>query len=205
MIQQFISKLSANEKKILALTAFVLLLVFVDRFFFGPALEHLKSLQEDIQDKENSLKRYLRFLSYRDQISKEQNILEKYYTEKQLTPGEIKEIFLNKIEMLAHAANISSIRVTPSEGEKKKDYTEYFANLECMGKLKDILTFMHAIDTSEELMKVGKLNMSAKKVGSDEITVSMTVSKIIVESEMIEKNEKPVMLKPNFSESEGGK
>lgn len=202
MIQRFIPKLSANEKKILGLTAFVLLLVFVDRFFFGPALSHLKSLREDIQDKENSLKRYVRFLSYEDQISKEWDILKKYYTEKQLTPGEIKEVFLNKIEMLARAANISFIRVTPTEGENKKDYTEYFANLECAGKLKDILTFMHAIDTSDELMKIGKFNMNAKKTGSEEITVSMTVSKIIVELDLTEENEKPVISPPDFSESE---
>ena len=205
MIQKFISKLSANEKKILALTAFVLLLVFVDRFFLDPAVTHLKFLQQDIQDKENSLKRYLRFLAYKNQILKEQEMLKKYYTEKELTPGEIKEIFLNKIEMLAHAANISSIRVTPSEGENKKDYAEYSANLECAGKFKDILRFMHAIDTSVELMKIGKFNLSAKKVGSDEIAVSMTVSKIIVESQMIEKNDKPIVLKPIFSESEEGK
>ena len=202
MIQKFISKLSQNEKKILVLTGIVFLMVFLDRFFFGPALENLKSLGEDIQDKENSLKRYLRFLSYRNQISKERDMLEKYYTKKQLNPGEIKEIFLNKIEMLAHEANISSIRVTPTEGENKKDYTEYFANLECLGKFKDILTFMHAIDSSPELIKIVKFNMNAKKSSSDEITVSMTVSKIIVELEMTGKNEKPVMLKPSFSESE---
>ena len=205
MIQKFISKLSQNEKKILVLAGIVLFMVFLDRFFFGPALENLKSIEEDIRDKENSLKRYLRFLSYKDQISKERDMLEKYYAKKQLNSGEIKEIFLNKVEMLAHQANISSIRVTPSEGEKKKDYTEYFANLECLGKFKDILTFMHAIDSSEELMKIVKFSMNAKKAGSDELTVSMTVSKIIVESETIEKNDKPVMLAPSFSESEEGK
>ena len=128
----------------------------------------------------------MRFLSYKDQISKERDRLEKYYAQKQLTPGETKEIFLNKIEMLAQEANISSIRVTPSAGEKKKDYTEYFANLECLGKFKDVLTFMHAIDSSEELMKIMKFSMTAKKASSDEFTVSMTVSKIIVESETIE-------------------
>ncbi len=44
MIQKFISNLSANEKKILALTAFILLLVFMDRFFFGPALDRIKKI-----------------------------------------------------------------------------------------------------------------------------------------------------------------
>ena len=205
MIQKFISKFSQNEKKILVLTGTILLMVFLDRFFFGPALENLKSIKEDIHDKENSLKRYLRFLSYKDQISKERDMLEKYYAQKQLNPGEIKEVFLKKIEKLAHEANISSIRVTPSEGENKKDYTEYLANLECLGKFKDILTFMHAIDSSEELMKIVKFSMNAKKAGSDELTVAMTVSKIIVESEMIKKNENPIMLAPSFSESEEGK
>lgn len=186
-MQKFISKLSSNEKKILTLTGLVLLLAFMDRFFFGPALGHLKSLEEEIREQENSLKRYVRFLSYRDQISKERELLQKYYTNKQLTPGEIKEIFLNKIEMLAHSANISSIRVVPSEGEDRKDYTEYFANLECVGKFKDVLSFMHSLDSSDELMKIVKVNLSAKKAGADEISASMTVSKIIVESELVEK------------------
>ena len=205
MIQKFISKLSQNEKKMLVLAGIILLMVFLDRFFFGPSLENLKSIEEDIRDKENSLKRYVRFLSYKDQIFQEREILEKYYAQKQLNPGEIKEIFLNKIEMLAHEANISSIRVTPSEGEKRKDYTEYLANLECLGKFKDILTFMHAIDSSRELMKIVKFSMNTKKAGSDELTVSMAVSKIIVESETVEKNDKPVMLSPSFTESEEGK
>ena len=205
MIQKFISKLSQNEKKIFVLAGIFILMVFLDRFFFGPSLENLKSIEEDIHDKENSLKRYVRFLSYKDQISQEGEMLEKYYAQKQLNPGEIKEIFLNKIEMLAHQSNISSIRVTPSEGEKRKDYSEYLANLECLGKFKDILTFMHAVDSSQELMKIVKFSMNTKKAGLDELTVSMTISKIIVESETVEKNDKPVMLSPSFTESEEGK
>ena len=205
MIQKFIAKLSPKEKKILAVAVIIFLMAFLDRVFFGPAIDNLKSLEEDIQDKETSLKRYLRFLAYKDQISKEKDMLKKYYTKKQLTPGEIKEAFLNKIEMLANESKISSIRVTPTEGEKKKGYVEYAANLECLGKLKDILTFMHAIDSSEELMKIIKFSMNAKKASSDEVSVSMSVSKIIVDSEMTERKEYSSNEKKETVEKKEGK
>lgn len=180
MIQQFISKLSQKEKKILVLAVVIFLLAILDRIFFGPALANLKSLEDEIRYKESSLKRDLRFLSYRDQILKEKDTLKRFYTKKQLTPGEIKEAFLNKIESLANQADLSSIRVSPTEGESKKGYTEYSASFECVGKLKDVLRFVHEVDSSNDLMKVVQFNIGGKKSSAEEVNASMTISTIIV-------------------------
>ena len=71
MIQQFISKLSDQEKKILYITAGFVLLAILDRVFFGPVMVNLKELDADIRQQENIIKRDLRFLSYKDRILKE--------------------------------------------------------------------------------------------------------------------------------------
>ena len=181
MIQQFFAKLSEKEKKILFVTIFVVLLAFLDRAFFGPAISNLKSLQEDIRDKEDSMKQDLHLIAYKNRILKEKEVLHRYYAKKTLSPGEIKELFLNKIEMLATKSNVMLIKVTPSDGEQKKGFVEYSANLECSGKLKDLVGFMHAIDSSEELLRIIKFNMSVKKASSDEISSTMTVSKLIID------------------------
>jgi hypothetical protein len=52
--------------------------------------------------------------------------------------------------------------------------------LECSGKLADVVTFMHLINTSEELTKVVKFNLGSKKADSDEIKATMTVARVII-------------------------
>ena len=181
MIQKFISKLSEKERKILYLTAAMVLLALLDRVFLGPVTARLSSLDEEIHTRENSLKRNLRFLAYKDQIMKEKEALRRYYTKKQYTPEEIIAAFLKRIEVLSGDAKINLIKVTPSEGEEKKGYKEYHASLECNGKLKDVLSFLHMVDSSDELLKVVSFNMTAKKASPDEVTAVVTIVKIMVD------------------------
>ncbi len=183
MIQKFISKLSGKEKKILYVTIGVVLMAFMDRLFLGPVTAKLSVLDEDIKTQENSIKRDLRFLSYKDRIIKERKLLNKYYVKKMQSEEEIIAAFLKRIEMLASDSKITLVKVTPTESAQKKGYIEYYASLECTGKLKDVVTFMHLIDSSPELLKIIKFSISAKKASPDEVLSSMTVSKIIVEAE----------------------
>ncbi len=183
MIQKFISKLSDKEKKIFYATVVVVLLSFLDRLFLGPVTAKLKSIDEDIKYKETSIKRDSRFLAYKDRILNEKKILQHFYNQKHQTEEEIIAAFLRRIEALASQANINLIKVNPSEGEQKKGYRGYSASLECNGKLKDVVTFMHLVDTSDELIRITVVNMTAKKSSSDEITSVMSISKIIVEED----------------------
>lgn len=183
MIQKFISKLSGKEKKILYATIGVVLMAFMDRLFLGPVTARLSVLDEEIKTQENSIKRDLRFLSYKDRIIKERKLLNKYYVKKMQSEEEIIAAFLKRIEMLASDSKITLVKVTPTESEQKKGSIEYYASLECTGKLKDVVTFMHLIDSSPELLKIIKFSISAKKASPDEVLSSMTVSKIIIEAE----------------------
>ena len=61
-----------------------------------------------------------------------------------------------------------------------KDSIKYQADIECLGKLADVVTFMHLFNSSEDLTKVTRFTFSSKKTDTDEIKVSMTVSKLVV-------------------------
>lgn len=182
MIQNFISKLSEKEKKILYITIVFVLLAFLDRLFVGPAMEKLKSLESEIESQENLIKRDLRFLSYKNKILRENEDLRKYYTLKSLSEEEIIAAFLKKIEMLASEAKVNLIRVSPSESRQRNGYTEYFATLECDGLLENVAKFAYTIDISGDLLKIVKLDMAPKKAGSDDVTATMAVSKIIIDA-----------------------
>jgi len=190
VIQTFVAKLSAKEKKILYIAIVIVTIAFLDRLFLGPATTRLKSLDEEIRQQESIIKGDLRFLSFKGRIVKENEAFNDYYSQKPQTEEEIIATFLKKIEILASQSNVNLIKVNPSESKKKKGFVEHYANLECGGILADMTQFLYAIETSDDLMKVVKLNINPKKAGSDDVIASMSVMKVIVDNSAVKEAEK---------------
>ncbi len=178
MIQKFYSKLSDKEKKIFYFAAAAVILALFDLLFLGPVTSRLKSIDEEIVQKENSLKRDLRLLSYQNRILAERETFSPYYSTETMTPDQVKASFLQKIEMLATEAKINLTKVAPSGEEAKKGFIKYFADLECTGNLEDIVKFMHAVDSTQDLLKIVKVNIISKQ-SAKEVSATMTVVKII--------------------------
>ena len=88
--------------------------------------------------------------------------------------------FLNKIESLANRIKVNLIKINPAPGEQDAEYWKYQADLECSGQLADVISFMHAINSDTDLMKVDKFSFSGKKSDTDEIKATMTIEKIVV-------------------------
>ncbi len=180
MIQNFLSKLSPTEKKIFYIAIIFVLLALLDRLFLGPAMSRLKSLDEEIEQQKNVIKGDLRFLSYKDKILKENETFKPYYAPKSQAEEEIIAAFLKKFEILASDSKVNLIKINPADSKQRKGFIEYYANLECDGKLDDMAKFIYSINTSDDLLKIVKLSMAPKKAGSEEVTSSMTVTKTIV-------------------------
>jgi len=183
VIQEFYSKLSEKEKKIFYVATMLILFAFTDRLFLGPVLSRMKLLDEEIIQQESSVQRDLRFLSYKDRIRNESKKVSSYYSTEVLTEEEIIAAFLKKLEIMATQVNINLIKVSPSEGEQKKGYLEYSANLECNGNFENIIQFMHLIDTTEELIKISKISITPKKGKENNVQAAMVVAKIIVDAD----------------------
>lgn len=180
--QDFFTKLSDKEKKIFYVAVAVVLMMILDRIFLGPVFSRMKFLDEQIRQQQNIIQRDLRLLSYKDRILKDNKELKKYYGSESRTVEEIIADFLKKLEMMASQSQVNLIKVSPSDSKQKKGYIEYYANLECEGFLENIVNFMHAIDTSEDLLKIIKVSMSLKRASGDEILVGMVVAKMIIDS-----------------------
>ena len=190
MLQDFFSKLSPKEKKVFYITmAFVVIALF-DRLFLGPVTVRLKSLDEEIKEEKNMINSDLRFLSFKEKILKENTTFAPYFTAKARANEEIIATFLKRIELLASETKINLIRVTPADSKRKKGFTEYYATLECQGLLENIAKFMYAIDTSPDLMKITKLNMTPQRAGGEEVGANITIIKTIVDDSSLREAEK---------------
>lgn len=180
MIGKFFSGLSDNGKKLVVAAAVLFAAALFDRLLIGPTMSRMAAIDQDIAKEEDMIRQDLHFLGYKDKILKESKALQPYLGKDSLTEDEIISAFLKKIEVLAGKANVTLAKVTPSPGTQEKDYWKYQADLECSGKLADVITFMHLVDTSNELMKAVKFSFASKKADSDEIKAVMTIHKIVI-------------------------
>ena len=186
MIQNFISKLNEKQRKIFYVAAAVVSLALVDRLFFGPILDKINFLNEEIALQKESISRDLKFLGYNDRILKNSQVFSKYFSQVSKDEDVVNAEFLSLIERLASQAKVNLVKSNPAEGKKEKNYSEYAANLDCSGQLKDVISFMHFINSSEELLKITRFNMSPKRGVDGEVNASMTVAKMIVNPDSVE-------------------
>ena len=195
MIQKFFADLSDTGKKLMTVTIIFVVAALFDRLLIGPTMSKLANIDQDIVTEENTVKQDLKFLTHKDRILKESKAFEEFITVKMPAEEEIISRFLKKVEILANKFSVTLVKVTPSPGEVNKDnYMRYTADLECSGILSDVISFMHLIDSSPDLMKVVQFNMGSKKAENDEVKTSMTVVKIVV-------GEGPMPVKPKTADA----
>ena len=180
----FIAKLSEKEKKIFYATILFVSLAVFDRLFFGPVLEKISQIDEQITQEKNNIARDLRFLSYKGRIKNELGAFDKYFTRVTLDDNVINAEFLSTVERIATESKVSLVKSTPAEAKKKTEYAEYYANIDCRGSLENIIAFIHALNSSDELLKVVQYNLIPKRGATDEVNVSMIVLKMVVSPDL---------------------
>ena len=181
-INKFIAGLNDNQKKLLVIAVVIVIAALFDRLLIGPTMSRLSAIEEDITKEEVTIKQDLRFLGYKDRIAKESNEIDPYLTKNVLTDDEMIAAFLNKIQNLASQTKVTLVKINPASGEQDAQYWKYQADLECSGQLQDVISFMHAVNSDMDLMKVDKFSFSGKKSDTDEIKATMTIEKIVVTS-----------------------
>jgi len=179
-ITKFISGRSENEKKLLIIAVVIVMAALFDILLIAPTMSRLSSIEEDITKEEATIKQDMRLLGYKDRIVQESSEIAPYLTGTMSSDEEMIAGFLKKIENLAAQSKVTLIKVNPAPGEQDADYWKYQADLECSGQLADVISFMHAVNSDTDLMKVDKFDFSGKKSDTDEIKATMTIERIVV-------------------------
>ncbi len=180
MFKKIYSELSPTGRIIVYLAVGFGLLAVVDSVFLRPSMAHLKEMDEEISAKEVSIKRELRFLSYKKHIESEDAKFVPYIQATPDSEEKIIRLFLQKLEMLATQSNINIAKINPTDPEQKKNFAEYRASLECAGTFKDVIKFMHSIDSDIDLIRVVKWNMTGKRGEGDDVSLIITIAKVAV-------------------------
>lgn len=179
-ISGFMSGLSDQGKKLLTIALLIVVVALFDRLLIAPTMSRLAAIDEETAMEERKIKEDLQFLAYKDKILNQARAVEPYLMDNLPSDDEVIAAFLKKIEILAAKANVIVAKVTPAAASEDAGNRKYAADLECSGVLADIVSFMHLINASEELTKVVRFNLGAKKADSDEVKATMTVVKIII-------------------------
>jgi Tfp pilus assembly protein PilO len=190
-MQKFIAKLSEKERKIFYVMALIVFAALVDRVFIGPALGKIAAIEGKISIEENSIKQDLKILSHKKNILAESKAFDKYYTFDLEDDDVINREFFRMIENLASQSKINLVKSNRSEPLKKEKYIEYYADLDCTGELNDVVTFMHAINSLDQLVKVSQFNMSPKRGTLNNVSASMTIIKMITNPSMVNEIDTP--------------
>lgn len=187
-MQKFIAQLTdtPRKRKILYFGVLpVLLLMSVDRLLFGTIIDKVNTLAEEVEEQKSIISRDLAILAKKEEITNKANAFRQYFASEVQDDDVVNAQFLSTIEKLATQAKVNLIKSNPTENKKEKFYNHYFANLDCVGELNDVVTFMYKINDSPELLKVVRFTITPKRGGASdkEVNASMTVSKLIVSSD----------------------
>ncbi len=184
-VTQYFAKLSFKQKIFHAATVVLVILALFDRIFLGPVLSKLKAVGKEVDTQEFSIDRDAKFLLFKDKILKDNKIYGEYFVDKVPEQDVVNTEFFRILEHLARRSQVNLTKTSPDEPRTNKKTIEYFASIDCVGKLEDIIAFMHEINSTEkELMKIVKFNMTSKRGTSSEVNASMKIVKVVMTPDM---------------------
>jgi hypothetical protein len=179
VVRSFFDGLSPKEKKLVYLTGLVLGLMAFDRLVIGPIFHESRMIDERIRDQITHTEKNIRLLAYSERILEEGASYSDYYTREGLSREVLIATFLGEVESIAKNAEISLSNINPVNVIPRDEYTEFSLDLECQGKMKNIIDFMYKIDSARKPMKVRSFEIAVRNRENYEVRCGLTVEKMI--------------------------
>lgn len=175
----FLLKLKKREKYILYFAVLVIGFLFFDRIIIRPVLTELNNLNRKISVKEKQLRRSLKLLSQKEEISS----LYSEYTDpikQKLSDEEEIAQLLSRIEEVAKETNVVLVRIKPSQTKKEEFYKKFLMKVEAEATISRLIDFVYKLEKSSQLIRVKDFRVTPQKRGSSLLKIEMSISKILV-------------------------
>ncbi len=175
----FVSHLSKKEKIIFYTAISFVSLTLLDRLIISPIYSKIKSLNEEIQEKESSTKKNLHILAQKDRISSE---IAQYTSFLSSAKSEEEEttLLLKEIEGLANKSSVYLVDMKPGGLKDSGSSKKYLISLNCEAQMEQLSDFMYNIENSNELLTIEKYQISPKSKESSVVKCSMSIAKIVM-------------------------
>lgn len=179
-LQDFLARLSKKEKLLFYCAVFFISLVLLDRLITRPIFSKMRSLDEEIRDKQAGLKRDLHILAQRGKISQLKNKYASYLAAAKSEDEEMVSL-LKEAENLANKSSISLIDLKPGSFNKEGGSSlKFLINLNCEAQMEQLLGFIYAIENSGKLLSIEKYQINPTTKDSNVVECSITISKVVI-------------------------
>lgn len=178
-MKQFLTKLSAREKKILYLTLTVLLIAGGYHGVWRPLQAKIVSMDDEIFSMEMQLRKAKTYLRQKDQIIEE---AAKYPNLSQLEGGTDEEETARILSLVEQAArkngmSISDVKPNPIKSDKWMKRFEVELNGE--STLEQLTQFVYELEHSPQMLKVEEISSAPKEEKSPVLRSQMTVVRTV--------------------------
>jgi Tfp pilus assembly protein PilO len=174
----FWDKLARKEKIGLGISLVFLAAAFLDRLIINPLRIRFYRLDQQIKISEKQLGGDLRNLKQKDLISEE---YEKYlpYIKRSGSDEEEAARLLGEIEALARKSSVYLVDMKPRRPKETEVYKEYAVEIEAEGQMESLVSFMHQVNASSQLLRIETLRLTPAKAESDLLKASMLITKVL--------------------------
>ncbi|MFA4991257.1 MAG: GspMb/PilO family protein [Candidatus Omnitrophota bacterium] len=174
-----LSRLSKRDRKIAYAVVFLISLAVLDRLIINPVSSKMRSLNEEIVKKEESIHKSLSILSQKDRITAETRKYSSFVTKGSSEEEEITT-FLKDIEELASKSSVYLVDLKPAGVKDVGSAKKYVVALNCEAQMEQIVSFMFSIENSAKLLTIDKYQINPKSKESTVAQCGMSVSKIVM-------------------------
>jgi len=177
---EFFSKLSKKEQIGLTAAVVIIAVVFIDRLVISPIGENIRRVDQEIKFSEKKLSRDLRNVNNKILIEGEYKRYRNYVKKTSASDEEDVANILAEIEGMAQSSGVSLTDIKPQAPKKGDIYKEYAVGVEAEGSMAQIITFLHDLNNSAQLLRAVKLRLTLKDKESTTVKASILVTKISI-------------------------
>jgi Tfp pilus assembly protein PilO len=175
----FLAHLSKREKLILYGAVVFIALAFLDRMIINPVSNKIKSLNKEIEERQSQIIRDLKVMAQKSRIEIQRASFSSYLGSAQSENEEIT-LLLKEIESMANQAAIYLVDMKPAGTKNVGQSKKYLVNLNCEGKMEQIIGFIYSVETSNKLLTIEKYQISPKSKDSNAAKCSLVISKLVI-------------------------
>ncbi|MCA9403266.1 MAG: hypothetical protein KC897_05745 [Candidatus Omnitrophica bacterium] len=179
-MSKFLDNMSGGQKKAFYVLVFVVVAGLFYLLYVGPVMKRIHDVEQKIAQKEEEIQEDLAYLSSEADIIKESKQYEQYVSKELKSDDDIGKEFFSSLRTLSQQANVTIEKDSPSDTVRADSYIKYYADLTVSGELRDVVSFMHLLNSTGDLFKIVEFTMTPSRDEDDVVTTSMTVVKLVL-------------------------
>lgn len=175
----FLGRLSKKEKFVFYVAVTMVTLLIMDRAIIAPVFYKIKSLNQEIQNKQGEVKKNLKILSQKEKILAESAKYSTFASDSQLSDDEQITLVLKELENLASKSSVYLVDMKPAGIKESGSSKKIMVNLNCEAQMEQLVDFMYNMENSSSLITIEKYQLAPKSKDSSVAKCSISVYKVV--------------------------